>query len=554
MGFNLRNRYDVLEAVQSSKEDISAPRGVKQGIFTLGNYVLLFVAGRAYYRLSTLTGWTPIAGFSMSTTAPRVWIVTVPVSTTNYARIANTSDLATPAIPDSRAGINALNVSATFAGNNPGVLVQDGVNQPQFIFLDNTGNPTTRITQSYDEWSFPLDPTTLQLTGTDNREYVPIGTFMAWYNGILFIVAIDGQNIYRSVSGRPLDFVVNVDEDGQKGGDATTTSYSVGVGGITSLYPTAGGSLFVSAGGLANFDVTLNTANTAPTEFGEYTFLRSFLFNAGVMSDRAIVDVIGDTTFIDVGGLRSFNAVEQLQNEGRNDPFSATVQSLFTGIIQQPDACAAIVFDNYALYGVETVYGNAIIVYDTLNKDFCSVDLSQTGGAAVKQFAKIETDIVALYAMTGDDKIYQLYCDTTKSDTPIVRPRSITTNAMNGNQNVNMQTPKMEIKPTNYRVVLTNITKDCTLTGSVFMNNRLVVRPETKQITYVTPTTPYNLSPVFADADTQLVNALFSIPDCGQGYKTFVVLSWTGGKLTNWSMTGSDLSPMNPLLSQGKVV
>ena len=62
-------------------------------------------------------------------------------------------------------------------------------------------------------------------------------------------------------------------------------------------------------------------------------------------------------------------------------------------------------------------------------------------------------------------------------------------------------------------------------------------------------------SPLFTetgltDLDTQLSNVLFSFPDCGQGWKTFCLIEWTGGALTQFTYTFDDLSPMNPLLSQ----
>ena len=148
-----------------------------------------------------------------------------------------------------------------------------------------------------------------------------------WTNGILFIVSSDTNTIYRSVSGRPLDFVVNVTNllvatqttvivNNKSmtaywqygGGDATTTSYAVGVGGISCIRSLSTGGIFVSASN-ATFAVTLNQTPNAPMIFGEYTFNRAFLFNATCLSDRVIFDTIGDTRFIELTGIRSFNAV-----------------------------------------------------------------------------------------------------------------------------------------------------------------------------------------------------------------------------------------------------
>ncbi len=66
-----------------------------------------------------------------------------------------------------------------------------------------------------------------------------------------------------------------------------------------------------------------------------------------------------------------------------------------------------------------------------------------------------------------------------------------------------------------------------------------------EQFDSVPPTT--NLS----DIDTQLSNILFSFPNCRQGWKAFCQISWTSGVLTQFSYTFNDLTPMNPLISQG---
>jgi len=135
------------------------------------------------------------------------------------------------------------------------------------------------------------------------------------------------------VSGRPLDFMVNITDAGTAGGDAETTAYSVGVGGISCLRAMSDGSLFVAAGN-ANFSVSKNMTPNATTLFGEYTFIRKFLFNATCLNDRCILDSLGDTKFIDITGVRSFNAILQTQNEGRNTVFSRMVQSVLEGFTQ----------------------------------------------------------------------------------------------------------------------------------------------------------------------------------------------------------------------------
>jgi hypothetical protein len=402
-GFNLRNRYDRLDGVLKSLEDTNIPQGIIQEFTTFGNYELIFVSGAAYYKFFRNKVWFKITTFGMDRSAPRYWSKAIPVATTNYYRIAATSTVNAQAFPNSAGSINLLNVAGAAGGNLPGLLVQDNINQPQFIFINALGIPEARITQTYDEWAITFTDATNTAIATDGdqREYVPIGNAMEWVDGILYVVSPDFTQILRSVSGRPLDFVVNVSNalvtgapfTQSGGGDAYTTSYSVGVGGITTVRAMADGSLFVGASN-ACFSVSKDKANNALLEFGEYRFIRTFLFNATCLSDRAIFDSTGDTRFIDLTGVRSFNSIAQTNNEGRNTPFTSTIKGAFgtedDPIIQSPTASAAILYNDYELYAVTTIFGPAIAVYDTINNCWCSFDMLQTGGKKVKIFGKIE--------------------------------------------------------------------------------------------------------------------------------------------------------------------
>jgi hypothetical protein len=556
LGVNTRTRFDVCSPINSSVEDKLAPQGIKQAILTFGNYVILFVSGTAWYKLNGTTGWTQINGFLMSKTAPRYWTCAIPLTTTNYGRLANPVS-STILVPSASGGINQIQtnqIAGTF-GNNPGLLVQDGVSQPRFIYINSNGSVQCKITQTYNEWTYTID-SSYKVT-VDKREYVPIGTFMEWYNGILFIIDTQFQYIYRSVSGRPLDFVVNVDMNGQKGGDATTTSYSVGVSGITAMRAMPGNSLFVAAGGASAFLVTLNQTPNAPTIFGEYTFNRQILFNANCITERGIIDIsgspsssnAGDTVFIDANGLRSFNAILALQNEGRNSIFSATVSGLFIGITNSTTItsstgygwASAITFDNYAIFSVNTVYGYVLVVYDTINNVYQSIDTAQIGNHAVKQFAAITISTLALYAITDDDRVVQLYISD-KFDSPTVRLGA-----------VSAQDPKKELKVTNVRVIFSNIETDASYTCSLFVNNRLS-QVAIAKLGYQAPTDPYVGIPIGIDIDTQTNSIIFSFPNSAQGWKAFAVLSWTGtASLVTVSMTTEDLTPMQPLMTQAVV-
>lgn len=538
VGFNLRNRYDVLEPVQSSELDVSIPSGVKQEMITFGNYVVVFVDGYAYYRLYSSEGWTKITSFAMSGSAPRFWTVAVPVATTLYGRIATTNTQNSKIYQSSlNPVISTQSTASTFGGNVPGLLVQDGVSQPMFIFLDGNGTPIARTTQTYDQWDATYGTTSgdYGIITDDKREYVPVGTAMAWVDGVLYIVAPDGINILRSVSGRPLDFVINVKPDGSKGGNAYTTSYSVGVGNISCLRGMQDGSLFVAAGN-SNFAVSKNLTNLAPKQFGEYTFIRKFLFESTCLSDRVIFDSLGDTRFVDLTGVRSFNAIQQLNNEGRNSSFTAPIAAAFKNLVQ--DVAAAILYDNYELYGVNTIFGAAIAVYDTLSQTWVGFDTLQTGGSKIKQFAKIELGVQRLYAITEDDKIYSLYSSANQD------LASFLTAGMR---------QQGEGKLQEFRLVLNRITEDVSVSIQPYVNNRASVDSPviTKTISYSAPVPAYTGN--IPDLGTQLTNVYFTTPNTGQGWKTNVLVTWDEGSLTQFSAMFKDINPMNPLKSQGVV-
>lgn len=564
IGFNLTNRNDVLDPILQSQKDVVLPVGLKQHIVTFGEYVIAFVSGNAYYRHYLSEAWTQINGFRMNPEAPRYWTEVIPVGTTNYYRLAVTAEVDSETFVDSAKGVNTLQVTGANAGNLPGLIVQDNISQPQFIFISASGIPITRTTQAFNEWSitFTDEHNTTVAPNGDKREYVPIGNAMCWEDGILYIASQDGTKIYRSVSGRPLDFVVNVNSTlvtdapytQLAGGNADTTAYSVGVGGISTLRAMASGGIFVSASG-ANFLVTKNKTPGAPTLFGEYTFIRTFLFNATCLSDRAIIDTLGDTRFVGLTGIRSFNSILQQQNEGRNDLFSSIIQSAFgtdvSPITQDKSKCAAILYDNYELYAVDTIFGPAIAKYDTINKCWTSFDTLQTGGKAIKMFAKIELSIQRLFAITEDDQFYTLYIGPEDS-TASFRSAGICSGVLVENTNIRLANPKMEVKLSDCRVILNNVVENCTCSFTPFVNNRLTpAGTQIKHITYTEPAIPSVSSTNLPDVNTNLFNLLFTTPSSLQGWKVFGVFEWTNGSFTQFSMQLMDNTPMNPLNSQG---
>lgn len=606
-GFDITNRYGELQLLLQSVEDTAIPDGVIQELVTFGDYLILFVGGYAYYRLYSSIGWKIIREFKMSSIAPRFWTCAIPVSTTNYIRIAATGST-NVGTSNPAAAIQLANVEGASAGNLAGLLVQDNINQPSFIFLDESDNPTSRITQTFIQWAITFTDATNVTVATDSngntedyREYVPIGNCMTWAGGILFITSKDFTTIYRSVSGRPLDFVINVtnilaantipdtwiytdpisgndftvsvppytQSSGgaftagnvyNPGGDATTTSYSVGVSGISCIRPLSTGGIFVS-GSDANFAVTLNQTPNAPTIFGEYTFNRAFLFNGSCLNDRAIIDSIGDTRFVDLRGIRSFNAIQQLQNEGQNSVFSSSIQAAFGDlgdsanpeIVQDPTQAAAILFNNYEIYAVNTIFGSALAKYDTVNNCWVAFDLLQIANKPVKILAKIELTTSQLFAVTTDNSLYTLYAGEDYNP-GLVRTIGVSAGLLYANYDISLKHPKSEIKPINIRVINNKVQSSGTMTLTPYINNRLSLTGSIKKtISYSPPTDVSSNVTDLPDVNTQLSNLYFNLTGREQGWKMFAMIQWNTGVISQYSFELENLNPQNPNRTQAQV-
>jgi len=388
---NIRIRTNDIVCAKDKEEDTTAPAGLKQGLYAFDNYLLLFCRGSAFYKDVALdTPWTQVNNFNMSTEATRIFTEAVPASTLNFERRLQEKNRADGSSSETNLDVNPL---IRTGPSLSGLVCQDGgTTQPYIIYP----NAQAAIIREYNAWT------------KDFREYVPRGRQMKYMNGILFVVSPDGKSLYRSVSGRPTDFVVNVNSTGDKGGNADTTSYAVGYNPITCLSALNSGELFVGTAESCH-PVEFNYERTI---FAEPTFLNRRTFSAGIVNQFSFIDILSDYTFIDIDGLRSFNAVLQQQSEGRNSIFSSRVSRAFAGIKQTDLTSAAIVFDNYSFFAVNTIYGYRIGIYD--NNRLVWVSFDNLGlDQPIKQFAiaKQSTN-PTLYGITSD-KVYKLYSSET---------------------------------------------------------------------------------------------------------------------------------------------
>jgi Calcineurin-like phosphoesterase. len=153
--------------------------------------------------------------------------------------------------------------------------------------------------------------------------------------------------------------------------------------------------------------------------FGEPRLLNQALFPSGVLNPNCAVDLNGDTAFISQTGIHSYNATLQTQIKSNNDPVSIQIHQL---LVTNQTYGAAIDFDDYALFAIETIYGPGVVVYDkTLGTEdkgkFIGLDLYRNIGQ-IKQFAKISTAAgQRLFFITADNRLFEFGAGTTYETT-----------------------------------------------------------------------------------------------------------------------------------------
>lgn len=488
---NGRNRYDAIQPIKNPKQTNLAELGITdaephlQGVYGFGKYLVLFSNGRAFIRdVSISEVFTPVADLSLNSTVDYIYAESVPSSTMNFNRV-----------PEENTRNSAMTFTDGVSRSPQCIVVQDGQEQPWII----ESNGIARLAKDYTQWSDS------DLTA---REYVPIGTRMKYINGILYIV--NGRDIYRSVTGRPLDFVVNINSTGGKGGEASTTSHSVDFDEVTCIYPLASidGSFFVST----NKNSYIVTPNFNQMFFAEPTFNNTPLFNTGANNQFSMIDILGDSALIDISAIRSFNAVLQLKNEGRNSPFSQKISSLFKNLTQ--NVTAAINFDDYGLFAVKTIYGNAILVFDTLTKTFTGLDIYSNVTGEIKQFCEVKVGgIRKLFFITTDNQLFEAYGGVSTATCQLFAGEWCSND------------PSLEQKPNDFKVVFTDAKESGSVTVEPFVDRKRISVLTTNITQNVIPA-PTTIPP-FGTSNVDVVQILtFDLDLVKQGWKVGFWITW----------------------------
>ena len=417
---NARVRKNAVEAVNLPLEVTGnlSEVGNIQDIIAAGDVLICFAGGKAYYK--TTTDWQLIASFGMNSAANRVYCTLIPASSINFVRSVTSSTGSVGFAGPSGASPSAL-------------VVMDGINQPWIITLDSSNLVIARPVGTYAAWTKTVP------------EYAPIANYPLFFNGVLYCAMKDSNGvlnqIVRSVTGNPLNFVIAVDTNGDKTnvsealGGALAMSTSVDYNNLTALSAinSVEGGFFVGSS-KASFIVYPDYNNLI---YAEPTFRNQSISSIGPLNQDSVVDVLGDAAFVHDTGIRSFNGIMQFRYEGRNAPFSGPINSLLDGITQAKAATGT--HDNYALFALKTIYGDGILFYDMLMSKFVSLDIYPGIGNIRKFATTLVGGLRYTYFMT-DDNVYRLFGDTQKAVVTMYGNEVIPTD---NNKSVKIQTARL---------------------------------------------------------------------------------------------------------------
>lgn len=392
LGINVRTRTNTAASVRAPLDITTGlPGGLAiQGLYAFDRSLLAFAGGSAFYKLNSTAPWLQISGFAMSSTAPEIDCESIPASTVNFIRSATSGQ--------SQAS-NAVVLGSPTPASPAALIVMDGETQPRLIFP----NATTRVTQTYAQWT------------SSNAEYVPIARYPRYVDGILYCVGKDLAGnltqIYRSVSGRPTDFVILIDQAGNK----IDGSEAVGGAPVLATRVSYAPMTALAAGNFGQAGLIASTATGTWAVIPDYditiaaepTFSHVPMMDIGAVGKNSIVDVLGDTTVVCRAGIRSFNGVRATRWEGKNAPFSAAINNFISA--NEQTVTAAGLFDNYALYALSTTFGPGIAVYDMLQGRWVSIDI-YPGVGLIKQFATVQSGVTEeLFFYTANNRIYKAF-------------------------------------------------------------------------------------------------------------------------------------------------
>ncbi len=520
---NGRSRYGYVEPINDPLLIAGAPAGKKQGTIAIGNTVIIFVAGKAYFKRYDSIQWIEIPLFLMDDEVDLIYSQAVPASTRDYVRqLSTTGNINDP--------LYISNTSKS-AGMPQGIVCQDGVSRPWILrFNEATSGVTARQLGTFDTWT--------QL----NPEYVPIGKQMFILNQKLFIVAVEGNQVYHSVSGQTLNFMINIDKDGNKAaseslGGAKTTSFAFDYDQITCVQAVNVSDSFIYATKTTTRVITLNYLVTI---FGEPIFSEATNINTGITNQYALADINGDYALVNGEGCRNFNAVQALKFEGRNSVFSKMVSKLFTGLRQ--DYAVAFSFDNYVMFNVLTVCGVLSVVYDSISGQWVALDKFDIGQILQVSIIDLPTEL-RVYAITSTS-LYLLYSLTQDTATPFLATRAFSASGSNPYTNPpNTEGMITDIKSQKVDIIFRDGTDDGTVSCTEYCDG-VARKTLTKPLVAASTVVPYELLPSIQPLiEPEGTRVTFNFSSTNAGFKLSYIITWdTDASLMKLHVVTTDMS------------
>ena len=501
-GKNLRVRDGYVIPTKSPTDLTNTlPEGLKQGIYGYDSILVVFNKGKAYGRdfSDPIGQFNEVFGFQMSEIVDRIYAQDVPASWMNFERkLSNGTDINSD-----------ITLLSTIAGTPAALICQDGINQPRLIFSIGNG----RAAKTFEEWN------NSNLEQQDTREYVPIGLQMMYHpDGILFIVSPDGKELYRSVTGRPLDFVIAIDPNGDKleplssgKPEASRMAYNLDYQPITAIFNVnstprrdiEASGFFVSTSKRS----WLVFPDYSQTPYNEPLFANQPIFGTGSLNQDSVWEALGQNGIITEAGPMTFDGIANTQTEGKNSPFYYQVAKLFSGVTQTTTCVGR--FDDYTLFAVNTIYGYGILVYDNLAQIFVSFDQYSEITGVIKQFAEIKVNgVKRVFCITTEDELFELFSGNTAPWSLYTREASV------GNS-------ELELILRRVRVTLGNVPVGGILTVKEFVNRKPgQTRDRTIEANITSNSLP--ITPPFGDAKVDNITYTLEVPLKGEKVGVFI--------------------------------
>lgn len=513
LGINVRNREDVLQPIISPLELSSTiPAGNLQGIYGAGTFLLLFINGRAYYRNVATQN-----NFSLLPTSPQldkfvpyIYAEFIPASTIGHARlkISGTEDVELDLAQD-----------WPFISSRQGVIYGDGINQNALI-LDNSFEVQTL--NDFAGWN------------EENREYVPKMKQMLYYSNKLFGASADGKELFQSVSGKPLDFLIPVNDEGGKvsniesEGGASATSARIDFESITAIRAVPNENTLIIGAGNKTF---LGLIDETSLQFSEPR-IRAFPVAAvGPVNHFCFVDLLGDTGFITPHGIDSVNSASILKQESTNSPVSGVISRLFqessTRFVSQDYPCASQFGADFALFAVNTIYGRGVLIFDRTTQKFISLDM-YSGVSQIKMFAQVIVDGQRrLFFITTDNKFYEAFAGATQEVAGVMIGEWCSND------------PKISQKPVYLHLVFTECEEAGDVTITPFVNRQAQNSKTERLVKKIDPPVfPISVPFQSSEGDSSQIVSFALTGTIKAGWKVGIFIQWSvKAKLTHINLT-----------------